>query len=75
VLTVVKVHPGMYGETEARIAEQRGKDFDETEARIAEQRGKDFDEVEGEHRVRAEAALRSAIAELDAGVDMQVDAL
>ena len=37
--------------------------------------GKDFDEVEeGEHRVRAEAALRSAIAELDAGVDMQVDA-
>jgi nucleotide-binding universal stress UspA family protein len=59
VLTVVKVHPGMYGETEAATAGQRGKDFGE---------------VEGEHRVRAEAALRSAVAELDAGVDMQVDA-
>ena len=59
VLTVVKVHLGMYGETEAATAEQRGKEFAE---------------VEGEHRVRAEAALRTAVAELDGGVEMTVDA-
>jgi nucleotide-binding universal stress UspA family protein len=59
VLTVVKVHVGMYGETEAATAGQRGKEFEE---------------VEGEHRVRAEAALRSAVAELDGGVEMTVDA-
>ena len=45
VLTAVKAGLAMYGETEARTAEQRGKDFDE---------------VEGELRVRAEEALRRA---------------
>lgn len=59
VLTVVNVHLGMYGETEATTAEQHGKDFGE---------------VEGEHRLRAEAALRSVIAELDGGVEVKVDA-
>ena len=59
VLTVVKVRLGMHGETEARTAGQRGKDFDE---------------VEGEHRVRAEAALRSAVSGLDGDVAVEVDA-
>jgi nucleotide-binding universal stress UspA family protein len=59
VLTVVNVRSGMY---------------DETEARRAGQRGKDFDEVEGEHRVRAEAALRSAVSGLDDDVAVEVDA-
>jgi nucleotide-binding universal stress UspA family protein len=59
VLTVVKRNLGMLGETEAVTAGQRGKDFEE---------------VEGEHRVRAEAALREVIAGLDGGVDTEVDA-
>ena len=35
VLTAVKAGLAMYGETEARTAEQRGKDFDEVEGRAA----------------------------------------
>ena len=59
VLTVAKVGFASYGETEARTAEQRGRDFDE---------------VEGEHRVRAEQAARDAVATLGDGVPVEVDA-
>jgi nucleotide-binding universal stress UspA family protein len=59
VLTAVRVRLAMYGETEARTAGQRGKDFDE---------------VEGEYRLRAEAAARAAIAELDGDIAVEVDA-
>jgi nucleotide-binding universal stress UspA family protein len=59
VLTAVKAGLAMYGETEARTAEQPGKDFEE---------------VEGELRVRAEAALRRATDALDGGVAVETDA-
>ena len=59
VLAAVKAGLAMYGETEARTAEQRGKDFDE---------------VEGELRVRAEAALRRATDALDGDVEVETDA-
>jgi nucleotide-binding universal stress UspA family protein len=59
VLTAVRGRLGMYGETEARSAAVRGKDFDE---------------VEGEYRVRAEAAARAAVAGLDGDVAVEVDA-
>ena len=59
VLTAVKAGLARYGETEARTAEQRGKDFDE---------------VEGELRVRAENALRRATEALDGDVDVEADA-
>jgi nucleotide-binding universal stress UspA family protein len=59
VLTAVKVHAGAYGETEARRAGMRGKDFDE---------------VEGEHRVRAEAAIRERVSGLADDVEVEVDA-
>jgi nucleotide-binding universal stress UspA family protein len=59
VLTVARVGFGTYAETEARTAGRRGRDFDE---------------VEGEHRVRAEAAAREAVAQLDGDVAVQVDA-
>ena len=59
VLTAVKAGLALYGETEARTAEQRGKDFDE---------------VEGELRVRAEGALRRATDALDGNVPVEADA-
>ena len=59
VLAAVKAGLAMYGETEARTAEQRGKDFDE---------------VEGELRVRAEEALRRATDALDGDVPVETDA-
>jgi nucleotide-binding universal stress UspA family protein len=59
VLTAVRSRLAMYGETEARTAGVRGKDFDE---------------VEGEYRVRAEAAARAAVAALDGDVEVEVDA-
>ena len=59
VLTAVKAGLAMYGETQARTAEQPGKDFDE---------------VEGELRVRAENALRRATEALDGDVAVEVDA-
>jgi nucleotide-binding universal stress UspA family protein len=46
----------------------------ETEARTAEVRGKEFDEVEGELRVRAEEALRRATDGLDGDVAVETDA-
>jgi nucleotide-binding universal stress UspA family protein len=59
VLTVAGVGFGAYAETEARTAGRRGKDFDE---------------VEGEHRLLADTAARTAVAELEGGVAVQVDA-
>ena len=59
VLTAVKAGLAMYGETEARTAERRGRDFEE---------------VEGELRVRAEDALRRATQALDGDVAVEVDA-
>ena len=59
VLAAVKAGLAMYGETEARSAERRGKDFDE---------------VEGELRVRAEEALRRATDALDGDVPVETDA-
>ena len=59
MLTAVKAGLAMYGETEARTAEQRGKDFEE---------------VEGELRVRAENALRRATEALDGDVAVEADA-
>jgi nucleotide-binding universal stress UspA family protein len=59
VLTAVKAGLAMYGETEARTAEQRGRDFDE---------------VEGELRVRAEEALRRATDALGGDVAVETDA-
>ena len=59
VLTAVKAGLAMYGETQARTAEQRGKDFDE---------------VEGELRVRAESALRRATQALDGDIPVETDA-
>jgi nucleotide-binding universal stress UspA family protein len=59
VLTAVKAGLAMYGETAARTAEQRGKEFDE---------------VEGELRVRAEEALRRATDALDGDVPVETDA-
>jgi nucleotide-binding universal stress UspA family protein len=59
VLTAVKAGLAMYGQTEARSAERRGKDFDE---------------VEGELRVRAENAVRRATEALDGDVAVEADA-
>ncbi len=59
VLTVAKVGFASYGETKGRTAEQRGLDFDE---------------VEGEHRLRAEQAVRDAVASLGDDVPVEVDA-
>jgi nucleotide-binding universal stress UspA family protein len=59
VLTAVKAGLAMYGQTEARSAEQRGKDFDE---------------VEGELRVRAENTVRRATETLDGDVAVEADA-
>jgi len=59
VLTAVKAGLAMYGETEARTAEQRGRSFDE---------------LEGELRVRAETALQRATEALDGGVPVEADA-
>ena len=59
VLTAVKAGLAMYGQTEARTAGRRGKDFDE---------------VEGELRVRAESALRRATDGLDGDVTVETDA-
>jgi hypothetical protein len=59
VLAAVKAGLAMYGETEARHAEQRGRDFNE---------------VEGELRVRAEEALRRATDALDGDVPVEADA-
>jgi nucleotide-binding universal stress UspA family protein len=59
ILTAVKAGLAMYGETEARTAEQRGKDFEE---------------VEGELRVRAEEALRRQTDALDGDVQVETDA-
>jgi nucleotide-binding universal stress UspA family protein len=46
----------------------------ETETYRPGQRGRSLDEVEGEHRVRAEAAVRDAVSGLDGGVHVEVDA-
>lgn len=60
VLTVVRVHhSGAFGETEARRPGRPGKDLDE---------------VEGEHRVRAETAVRELVGEFGGDVGVQVDA-
>jgi nucleotide-binding universal stress UspA family protein len=59
VLAAVKAGLAMYGETEARHAERRGRDFDE---------------VEGELRVRTEEALRRATDSLDGDVAVETDA-
>jgi nucleotide-binding universal stress UspA family protein len=59
VLSAVRNRLAMYGETEARTAGVRGKDFDE---------------VEGEYRVRAEDAARAAVGGLDGDVPVEVDA-
>jgi nucleotide-binding universal stress UspA family protein len=59
VLTAVKAGLAMYGETEPRTAERRGRDFDE---------------VEGELRVRAEDALRRATDALGGDVPVEADA-
>jgi nucleotide-binding universal stress UspA family protein len=59
VLAAVKAGLAMYGETEAPMAGQRGKEFDE---------------VEGELRVRAEEALRRATDALDGDVPVETDA-
>jgi nucleotide-binding universal stress UspA family protein len=59
VLTVAKVDLRVYGEAEAQLAWQRGKQVSE---------------VEGEHRVLAEQAAHGAVAELDGDVDVPVDA-
>ena len=59
VLSVAKVGFASYGETEARTAEQRGRDFDE---------------VEGEHRVQTERQAREAVAALGDDVTVEVDA-
>jgi nucleotide-binding universal stress UspA family protein len=59
VLTAVKAGLAMYGETEARTAERRGRDFED---------------VEGELRVRAESALRRATQALNGEVPVETDA-
>jgi nucleotide-binding universal stress UspA family protein len=59
VLTVVKAGLAMYGETEAATGTQRGRDFEH---------------VEGEHRVRAEDAVRRATEALDGDVAVETDA-
>src|SRR5215210_1198133 len=59
VLTAVKAGLAMYGQTEPRTAEQRGRDFDE---------------VEGELRVRAESALVGVTDALDGDVPVETDA-
>jgi nucleotide-binding universal stress UspA family protein len=59
VLTVVKVGASAYGETRA--------------PRAGGVPGKDFAGVEGEHRVRAEAAIRELIADRAGDVDVEVD--
>ena len=59
VLSAVKAGLAMYGQTEARTAERRGRDFDE---------------VEGELRVQAEDALRRATDALGGDVAVEADA-
>jgi nucleotide-binding universal stress UspA family protein len=59
VLTAIKAGLAMYGETEARTAERRGRDFDE---------------VEGELRVQAENAVRRAAEALGDDVAVEADA-
>ena len=59
VLTAVKAGLAMYGKTEARTAERRGRDFDE---------------VEGELRVQTEDALRRATEALGGDVAVETDA-
>jgi nucleotide-binding universal stress UspA family protein len=56
------------------VARDRFAMYGETEARTAGQRGKDFDEVQGEHRLAVEEAARAAAAALDGGVTVEVDA-
>ena len=59
VITVAKVGAGAHAETQTYHPGQRGRSFDE---------------VAGEHRVRAEAAVRAAVAEIDGDVPVEVDA-
>jgi nucleotide-binding universal stress UspA family protein len=59
VLTAIKAGPAIYSKTEARTAEQPGKDEVE---------------VEGEWRGRAEEALRRATDALDGDVPVETDA-
>jgi nucleotide-binding universal stress UspA family protein len=59
VLSVVRTHIGMYAETEATVGVRPAKSIEE---------------VEGEHRVRAEQALRAAVAELDGEVPIEAEA-
>ena len=59
VLTAVKAGLAVYGETEARTAERRGRDADE---------------IEGELRVQAEEALRRATDALGGDVAVETDA-
>jgi nucleotide-binding universal stress UspA family protein len=60
VVTVVRVTPSMYAQTEAA-----------TEGRF----GKSLQDVEGEYKLLAERQLRSAVAELGDGVEIEIDAL
>ena len=59
MLSAVKAGLAMYGKTEARTAERRGRDFDE---------------IEGELRVQAEDALRRATDALGGDVAVEADA-
>ena len=59
VLTVARVGAGAHIETETRHPGQRGRRFDE---------------VEGEHRARAENAVRAAVSKLGDDVPVEVDA-
>jgi nucleotide-binding universal stress UspA family protein len=58
VLSVARDRFGMYGQTEARVPAQRGKDLAE---------------VQGEHRLAVEEAARAAVDALDGGVKVEVD--
>jgi nucleotide-binding universal stress UspA family protein len=58
-VTVARVSPAMYAETETYVAGQSGKDLED---------------VEGEHRLQAEKELRSAVAELGHEVEVEIDA-
>jgi nucleotide-binding universal stress UspA family protein len=60
VLTVVRTGLGMFGETEATIAGQRGKDLED---------------VEGGYRVFAEQRARADVSGLDGDARVEVDAL
>jgi nucleotide-binding universal stress UspA family protein len=57
---VVRVSPTRYAEVETYVAGQSGKDLED---------------VKGEHQLQAEKELRSAVAQLGDGVEVEIDAV